>query len=170
MRPSLIPLLCALAPPPAAPTAAAPRPEDVASIDGIIKAFYEVVCVAPGQTPDWARDRTLYIPGVRFVSMSVSKEGKPEAHVLSHPEFIEFSAPLARDGFWEREIHRSTFRFGNIAHVLSTYESRRSEKGRMLGRGVNSIELYWDGKRWWIASAIWDTERPGNPLPKDLLP
>ena len=26
-------------------------------------------------------------------------------------------------------------------------------------RGINSIELYWDGQRWWIANAIWTTGR-----------
>lgn len=73
-------------------------------------------------------------------------------------------------GFDEREIHRVTQRFGNIAHVFSTYETRAKPGGPILGRGINSIELFWDGKRWWIASAIWDDERPGNPIPKEYLP
>ena len=61
-------------------------------------------------------------------------------------------------------------RFGNIAHVFSTYEFRATERGRVQGRGVNSIEMFWDGQRWWIAAAIWDDERPDNPIPRDLLP
>jgi hypothetical protein len=35
-------------------------------------------------------------------------------------------------------------------------------------RSVNSIQLYWDGTRWWIASATWDDERPDNPIPAEL--
>jgi hypothetical protein len=35
--------------------------------------------------------------------------------------------------------------------------------------GVNSIELFWDGTCWWIAGAIWDGERPDNPIPAALL-
>ena len=34
-------------------------------------------------------------------------------------------------------------------------------------RGINSIQLVRDGKRWWIASVVWDTERPDNPIPAD---
>ena len=29
---------------------------------------------------------------------------------------------------------------------------------------------FFDGKRWWIASAIWDEERPDNPMPPEYLP
>jgi len=68
------------------------------------------------------------------------------------------------------EIHRTTERFGNIAHVLSTYESRTKLSGPVIARGINSIELFWDGTRWWIASAIWDDERPDNPIPAQYLP
>ena len=35
-------------------------------------------------------------------------------------------------------------------------------------RGVNSFQLLNDGKRWWIVSIFWDSERPDNPLPAKL--
>ncbi|MGZ4815450.1 MAG: hypothetical protein ACXVZV_08580 [Terriglobales bacterium] len=70
----------------------------------------------------------------------------------------------------EREIHRVTERFGNIAHVWSTYESRRTPDGPVIARGINSIELFWDGNRWWIANAIWDQETPTKAIPKEFLP
>ena len=124
-----------------------------------------------GKPREWSRDRTLYIRDVRFVSMSVDKHGKPVARISSHQEFVDDSdAGLVREGFDEREIHRVTERFGNIAHVFSTYETRKAPGGPLLGRGINSIELFWDGSRWWIAGAIWDDERPGNPIPKEYLP
>ncbi len=150
----------------------APRPEDVATIDGMIKAFYEIVSGPPGQPRPWARDRTLYIPGVRFVSMSVRKsDGKIVANVMDHQTFVEQSNPfMLRDGFYEREIHRVTRKFGNIAHVFSTYETRQKPDGPVVSRGVNSIELFHDGNRWWIAAAIWDGERADNPIPKEFLP
>jgi hypothetical protein len=31
---------------------------------------------------------------------------------------------------------------------------------------MNSIEMYWDGKRWWIVSVIWQSETPEFPLPE----
>lgn len=151
------------------PTIAA-RPEDVASIDSIMKAFYEVVSGPAGEPRQWSRDRSLYIPGVRFVSMNVNDKGEPVARVMDHQQFVDASDhQVVSTGFYEWEIHRETKRFGNIAHVFSTYESRITKDGPVIARGVNSVELYWDGKRWWIAGAIWDEERKGNPLTKDFL-
>ena len=148
------------------------RPEDVATLDGIMKAFYEVVSGPAGQPRQWARDRSLYISGIRFVATGVRKgNSKPYANVMDHQTFVDQSNDfLVRDGFYEREIHRVTRRFGNIAHIFSTYETRRKADGPVTGRGVNSLELFYDGTRWWIASAIWDEERTDNPIPKELLP
>ena len=152
-------------------TTAAPRSEDVSSIDGMVKAYYEVITGPAGQPRQWGRDRSLYIEGLRFVAMDVDKAGRPVAHVMSHQEFVDDNdARMTARGFDEREIHRVTQRFGNIAHVFSTYETRQTPGGPVIGRGINSIELFWDGKRWWIANAIWDDERPDNPLPKEYLP
>jgi hypothetical protein len=146
------------------------RTEDVSSIDGIMKAFYEVVSGPAGEVRQWSRDRTLYIPGVRFVSMGVNAKGEPVAHVMDHQQFVDSTdTDLTAKGFFEAEIHRETKRFGNIAHIFSTYESRITKDGLVIARGVNSIELFWDGKRWWIAGAIWDEERKGNLLPKKFL-
>ena len=146
-----------------------PRPEDVGSIDGMIKAWYDIVTVPKGQMPDWGRDHTLYITDVRFVELR-EKNGQSLPHIVSHQEFADESAGLASEGFYEQEIHRVTERFGNIAHVWSTYESRRSKQGPVIARGINSIELFWDGKRWWIANAVWDQETPKKPIPKEYLP
>jgi hypothetical protein len=149
----------------------APRVEDVSTIDGMVKAYYEVITGPAGRPREWSRDRTLYIPDLRFVATEVDKAGAPQARIMSHQQFVDAEDPeMVREGFDEREIHRVTQRFGNIAHVFSTYETRRTPGGPLLGRGINSIELFWDGKRWWIASAIWDEERPGNPIPKEYLP
>jgi hypothetical protein len=148
-----------------------PRLEDVSSLDGMMKAYYEVISGPAGQPRQWSRDRTLYIPDIRFVSMSVGKDGKPVAHTMTHQQFVDASDKgLKRDGFYETEIHRNTERFGNIVHIASTYESRVKADSPVIARGINSIEAFWDGKRWWIASAIWDEERPGNPIPSQNLP
>jgi len=148
----------------------APRPEDVATVDGVVKAYYEVVSGPTGQPRDWERDRTLYIPGVKFVAMS-EKDGKPVAEVMTHEQYVARTSDwLVKNGFFEQEVHRETRRFGNIAHVWSTYESRQKPDGPVIGRGINSLELYWDGTRWWVAAAVWDGERKDNPIAKEYLP
>ena len=147
-----------------------PRPDDVATIDGMVKAYYEVVTGPAGQPRDWARDRTLYIPDLRFVQVDVDKSGKLAPRITSHQEYVDGADGMSKTGFFEKEIHRVTERFGPIAHVWSTYESRRTENGPIIMRGINSIELFWDGKRWWIANAIWTDETKDNPIPKEYLP
>jgi hypothetical protein len=149
----------------------AASPEDVGSLDGIMKAFYDVVSAPAGEPRQWSRDRTLYIPDIRFISVSVRKDGKVHASSMTHQQFVDGSnTAMVKQGFFETELHRVTRSFGNVTHVFSTYEMRLKQAGPVIGRGVNSIQLYNDGSRWWIASVAWDDEREGNPIPKELLP
>src|SRR4029077_17435123 len=100
---------------------ASPRPEDVSTIDGMIKAYYEVVSGPAGQPRQWDRDATLYIPNVRFVIVSEDATGKTTAVSMSHQEFVDMSeASMGGKAFYEREIHRIMQRSGNIATLLST--------------------------------------------------
>jgi hypothetical protein len=145
------------------------NPADVSAIDGIVKAFYETISGPKGQPRQWSRDKTLYTPDVRFVGMS-EQGGKIRVGIMNHNQYVNATNDnFVTNGFTEREINRVTRRFGNIAHVFSTYEFTNDDKTEK-GRGVNSIELYWDGTRWWISSASWDDERPNNPIPKGFLP
>lgn len=146
------------------------RTEDVATIDGLMKAFYEVISGPPGQPRQWARDRSLYIPDVRFVAVEKRKDGSIEAEPVTHQEFVDRSdASLVKNGFYESEIHRDTQQFGNIAHIFSTYESRIKKDGPVIERGINSLELFNDGKRWWVLSVQWDNEREGVTIPDKWL-
>ncbi|HSB54374.1 MAG TPA: hypothetical protein VLD58_08455 [Gemmatimonadales bacterium] len=149
----------------------APRAEDVGSLDGIIRAFYDVVSGPAGEARQWSRDRTLYIPEVRFVSMDVGKDGKVHANVMTHQQFVDrANGGMVKQGFFETEIHRVTRSFGNVTHVFSTYEMRQKPEAPVFGRGVNSIQLFNDGTRWWILSVAWDDEREGNAIPREMLP
>jgi hypothetical protein len=78
---------------------------------------------------------------------------------------------LERDGFFEVEVNRVSERFGNVVHAFSTYESRRTlADAEPFMRGINSIQLLFDGTRWWVATVMWDSERPDNPIPERYLP
>lgn len=145
-------------------------PGDVESIDGIVSAFYEVISGPVGQPRDWGRDATLYLEPMSFTIANVDDEtGKPVARTISKQQYVdETDAWLTQSGFTEREIHRETRRFGNIAHVWSTYEWSTAD-GR-TGRGINGIDLFHDGTRWWITHATWDSERESSPIPAEYLP
>lgn len=147
-----------------------PRAADVGTIDGVVKAYYEVVSGPPGQARDWARDRTLYVANVRFVMVTVGKDGKPSLNVMSHQEYVDGSDAMLRKGFFEKEIKRETWQWGSLAQVRSSYETRHAPDGPVVGRGVNTLELVHDGTRWWVAAATWQDENPALVLPAPLAP
>jgi hypothetical protein len=144
-------------------------PRDVASIDSLIRALYQVISGPAGEARNWDRARTLFMKEVRMISVSPDKAGKPNVRMITFAEYVERVSPIvAKQGFYESEIRRSVREFGNVAQVFSSYEIRHNPGEEALVRGVNALQLYFDGQRWWIASIIWDTDRPGNPLPKEL--
>ena len=148
----------------------APRPEDVGTLDGIIKAFYDVISGPAGAPRQWSRDRTLYIPEIKFVEVS-RKNGKVSSEAMDHQTYVDrANDAMVKHGFYEREIHRAVQTFGVITHVFSTYESRTTADGPVIARGINSIELINDGNRWWITFGQWADETPDSPIPPEFLP
>lgn len=137
-----------------------PPPSDVTTLDAIIAAMYEVISGPAGQARDWNRFRSLYSKGARLMPVA-TVAGVPKVRLLSPEEYIRRVEPIfAVEDFWEREIQRQTETFGNVAHVLSTYESRRSPDGAPFETGKNSIQLMNDGSRWWLMNVMWNTARP----------
>jgi hypothetical protein len=56
-----------------------------------------------------------------------------------------------------------------MTHIYSTYESRETKDGKPIDRGINSMEFFFDGERWWCVEIYWDAERSGNPIPEKYL-
>jgi hypothetical protein len=155
----------------ASPAPPAANPKDVASMDAIIKALYDTISGPAGQQRDWNRLRSLFISGARLIPTGTRPTGEAGVRVLDVEAYIESSGPyLLKNGFFEREIARRTETFGNIAHVFSTYDSRhKADDAKPFSRGINSIQLLFDGTRWWVVTIFWDAERPDNPIPKKYL-
>ncbi|MEQ8627181.1 hypothetical protein [Ekhidna sp.] len=137
-----------------------PLEKDVKSIDGIIKAYYEVVSGPKGAPRQWERDRSLHHESA-YIVFTGKKNGKSYAKPMSLKDFHKMEDPYT-NGFFETEVKREIREFGNIAHVWSYYETRHSEDGEVVGAGTNSIQLYHDGNRWWIMSWIFDSLRDDN--------
>jgi len=154
------------------PAAAPPaNPADVATMDSIVAAVYDVIS-GPAKSPrNWDRFRSLFVPGARLIPTGRRQTGEVVARVRTPEEYIQGSAPLLeQNGFFEREISRRVEKFGNIAHVFSTYESRHAkEEEKPIARGINSFQLMNDGKRWWIVTIFWQGEDEKTPLPEKYL-
>jgi hypothetical protein len=142
----------------------------VSTLDGIIKAYYDVVTVKKGEKVSYGRDSCLHIKNAGVGILQIGKDGKPVMHYITLKAYHRQSdAYLEKNGFDEKEISRKVQHFGNMYHVWSTYESRNDAGGPVIERGINSIELYFDGTRFWITSWTFDSERKDNPLPKEYL-
>lgn len=174
--------------------ARAADPADVESIDAIITAAYGGISGPAGKKRDWDRERSLYYPGARLIPTAVpAGGGKLAPQILDIEGFIARVEPFFKEtGFYEKEIARRTEQFGNIAHVWSVYECYRACHAEAPGspksgeggsakaghnednpepfmRGINSIQLFNDGKRWWIVNIYWQQESEDNRIPDMYL-
>lgn len=145
---------------------------DVASIDAIMKAVYDVISGDAGKARDWDRFRTLFHKDARMIPTGKNPQtGVVGARALTPEDYIKRTEPVfAKEGFFEREVARTVETYGNIAQVFSTYESfhNLSDKKPFM-RGINSFQLFNDGKRWWVMTIFWSPETPETPLPKKYL-
>jgi hypothetical protein len=145
------------------------RPEDVSSPSAIVGASYIAISGPPGQTLNLDRFRSLFLPQAQLVSVNV-KDGQGVARVMTLQEFADMvSARIGKDGHLEHEIAHRIEVYGNIANVWSTYESRKTSGDPQVTRGINSIQLMNDGKRWWISGAQWQHETDETPIPSKYL-
>lgn len=148
------------------------NPADVSSIDGIMKAVYDVISGGVGQKRDWDRFRTLFHPSARLIPTGKNPQTNlVGARAYTPEEYITRSSPfMEKEGFFEKEIARQTNLYGSIAQIFSTYASYHTLADKTpFQRGINSFQLLNDGKRWWIISIYWQGETADNPIPKKYL-
>ena len=150
-----------------APAAIPADPADVASPDAIIGALYDVISGPAGQPRNWNRMRSLFAPGARLIPTGKRPDAAASMRMLDMDGYVNAAGPsLEANGFFEREIGRRSERFGNVMHAFSSYESRhKADDAKPFVRGINSIQLFHDGTRWFIVTVLWDSERTNNPIP-----
>jgi hypothetical protein len=145
--------------------------EDVASIDAIVHALYDVISGPAGEKRDWGRMRSLFLPGARLIATGRRPDGEFVHRTMSVEDYIQANAAaLEEHGFIEHEIGRHMDVYGSIVQIFSAYEARRSrDDAKPFLRGINSIQLWSDGVRWWVVTVLWQAETQDNPLPSEYL-
>jgi len=133
-----------------------------------MQAAYESIS-GPAGARDWNRFRSLFLPQARFTQVGEAPDGSKFVISWGVEEFIRDAGEVfAKDPFYENAIVNLPESYGGMTQVLSSYESKRAPGGVAFERGVNSFQVLNDGKRWWVVSIFWDSERPNNPLPAKL--
>jgi predicted metalloprotease with PDZ domain len=149
----------------AASFSAGAKPADVTTIDGIIKAVYEIISGPPGPR-DWNRFQSLFHKEAYMAAIN----GKGEVRKFTPSQYIQGNAPFfLKYSFTEKELGRTVNEFGNIAQVFTAYEYNAGLTPPETKRGINSIELVKEKGRWYVMSISWDEEKEGMKIPVGYL-
>jgi hypothetical protein len=146
--------------------------DKVKDLDTTIETLYAVISGEKGEARDWDLFTYLFKPGAKLIPSGKNQQGEVGLRYMTAEDYVTNSGKwLVENGFFEKELYRVTQSFGNVTHAFSTYESFRSEADeKPFSRGINSIQLLDDGRRWWIVNIYWTAESPDNPIPKQYLP
>jgi hypothetical protein len=146
--------------------------EKVQTLDQTLETLYSVISGPKGQKRDWELFKYLFTPDARLIPTRKDSEGILVTSPWTPEEYIQRAGTfLEQSGFFEKEIHRVTESFGPVTHAFSTYESyRNASDEEPFARGINSIQLFNDGDRWWVVNIYWSAESEENPIPEKYLP
>jgi hypothetical protein len=134
---------------------------DEDAIGGVIDEMYAMIS-GPAGPRDWSRQASCFLPEARQVRTWVDDDGRPQMKGMSLEEYASNTQSFFdTNAFYEVETSRRIDLFGNIAHVWSAYEARRTPDEEPPERGgINSIQLFRHPELGWrIVHMIWDNER-----------
>jgi hypothetical protein len=133
---------------------------DEAAIGAVIDEMYAMIS-GPKGPRDWSRQANCFLPEARQVRTWIDDQG-PQKLSMTLEQYEANTTPFfAENDFYEVETARRIDVFGNMAHVWSAYEARRTpDEEPPERRGINSIQLFRDPDLGWrIIHMIWDNER-----------
>jgi hypothetical protein len=134
---------------------------DEARIGSVIDEMYAMIS-GPAGPRDWTRQADCFLPEARQVRTWVDEQGRSAMKSMTLDEYAENTQPFfSANAFYEVETSRRIDLFGNMAHVWSGYEARRTPgEDPPERRGINSIQLFRHPELGWrIIHMIWDNER-----------
>jgi hypothetical protein len=143
---------------------------DRSDVGAVVDEIYAMIS-GPAGPRDWARQRAIFHPDARQVRTWIGEDGRPAMKIMDPAQYEADTTPFfAANPFYEVEIGRRMDLFGNIAHVWSAYEARRSPDDEAPERrGINSIQLVRDSDGLWsVLAMVWDNEREGVAIGGDF--
>jgi hypothetical protein len=147
----------------------AAAPADVASPEAIVAAYYDALSGPAAKKRDWNRFLSLFFPGAQLLPAEGKGHSGTMPHSFSPSRYLfDTESNMLQEGYIPKEIARSSQGFGKILHVWSTYEVRHAAgEAKPFVRGINSFQLFNDGRRWWIFDVVWQPETSKLALPAD---
>ena len=144
-----------------------------ATLDELVKAIDDAV------TGPADKDRTCFrqvmMPDARLIALAHAADGTYSPRILTVDGWIDAVRKRGSQVFYERQVKVQTETYGHMAHLWSTYETRttpdgKPPEGKVMDRGINSIQAVYDGKQWHVQQIVWQAETPADPVPAKYLP
>jgi hypothetical protein len=144
-----------------------------ATLDQLVEAIDAAVS-GPGNQ-DRTCFRGLFTPDARLIPIRIAPEGAVTPRILTVDDWINLVAKRGTEVFYERQVKVTAETWDHMAHLWSTYETRttpdgKPPEGKVIDRGINSIQAIFDGKQWHIIQIIWQAQTTANPVPEKYLP
>jgi hypothetical protein len=144
---------------------------DVVSPRALVLALHASV-TGQVESFDWQRFRSLFLPGARIGQAGTDTGAPPDVLFESLGDFLKSMKGKYPGAANHEEIFKMHVeQYGNIANVFYSHSAVLMYKGQIDNvRRVNSCQMLFDGKRWWITSVIWNVSPQKWDLPTDLEP
>jgi hypothetical protein len=144
-----------------------------ATLDELVEAIDAAVS-GPGNQ-DRTCFRGLFAPDARLIPLRIGADGTATPRILTVQDWIDLVAKRGNAIFYERQVKVSAESWDHMAHLWSTYETRttpdgKPPEGKVIDRGINSIQAIFDGKQWHIIQIVWQAQTPANLVPEKYLP
>jgi len=142
----------------------------VKSIAGIVKEALRLQSGERGQTRNWKALRNLFLPTATFTILNIENGDslRKPTETVSLDEFIELlHDDYYEEGYLEYETGKTVDEFNGIANVFQSFYGKDSKNE--VARGINSYQLVYFGRRWWIANLLWTLETDKVKISKKYL-
>ena len=108
--------------------------------------------------------REVVMDEARLSPILRNEDGSFGPRLLTREEWIANIARRGHGSLYEYQVKVRTEQYGHIAHLWCTYQIRPAPDAAPTVTGINSLQAVFDGKRWRLLSAVWDTEAQSGPL------
>jgi hypothetical protein len=117
---------------------------------------------------DRACMKALLIPETRMMFVSLGADGAPSYTLQTLDDWIARVKARGHVILEEKQLKFHIERYGNIAHLWSSYALRSD--GKQVARGINSIQAIKEAGGWRVTGITVQAESASVPLPMEYLP
>ena len=117
---------------------------------------------------DRACMKALLIPEARMMFVSLGSDGTPSYRIESLDDWIARVKARGHAVLEEKQLKFRLERYGNIAHLWSSYAL--NSDGKQVARGINGIQAIKEAGGWRVTGIIVQAESASAPLPGEYLP